>query len=959
MGDLRRLPQLLLGLAAIAAVLATTTMTVGAQEPVDAEVGDLVITEVMQNPSAVSDSAGEWFEIHNRSEKLLSLQGFMVADDDTDSMTIERPVSIPPGGYVVLGNNADIATNGGVNVDYQYSDWFLANGADEIVLIDPSGGEVDRIDYDGGPNWPDPNGASMQLDPGAMTIEANDDPANWCEATTSFGGDRGTPGDENHPCDGGGGNEPMALLISEIQGTSDSTPFEDQAVTISGIVVGDFQEIVTDDAGDEPLDGFFVQEEDFDADGNPATSDGIFVYAPGGPAVAVGDHVEVTGTVIEFYGLTEIAFPDDVAVLSSDNPLPTPATPVLPTSLSDAKVDWEAIEGMRVTFDQPLYVTGMFRLGSLGEVQLSAFGAQDHPNQLFAPGSSAALELRELNRISRVILDDGEDESESFPGGIATWNPTPTPYLGGPDNTLRTGDAVQALSGVVHFAWGEYEVHPINLADPTNPTGAVQILRTPRPTTAPAVGASLQVAAFNVLNYFVTIDTGGATCGPLSEGCRGADTADEFATQVSKIATAIAKLDADIVGLVELQNSANDEAIADLVDRVNAMSSRTYAYVPTGYIGTDVITGGFIYDTATVATVGDHAILDNSVSPAFVDTKNRPVLAQTFEQLSNGATLTAAVSHLKSKGSSCADVANPGDPAYGVAAYRAGADADVGPLGDPDYTGNCNLTRTAAAQVLGGWLASDPTETGATNTIVLGDLNAYANETPISALQALGYTNLAEVFAGLSWDMGGHSYVFDGELGTLDYAMANPALLPQVTGATTWNINADEPFAIDYQNYNPAGQANPNDEFKSSDHDPIVVGLDLADPPVTCGGLQATMIGSDAADVLVGTADADVIAALGGDDKVIGLGGDDTICLGDGDDRAMAGAGDDVVYGGEGTDAIIGGRGADELFGEAGPDYLAGNHGDDLLDGGGDDDRGHGGAGHDACAVEQAKSCES
>ncbi|MDH3684290.1 MAG: hypothetical protein OEV40_30580 [Acidimicrobiia bacterium] len=78
-----------------------------------------------------------------------------------------------------------------------------------------------------------------------------------------------------------------------------------------------------------------------------------------------------------------------------------------------------------------------------------------------------------LNIDSRVVLDDGEDENETFPNGIPTWNPDPTPYLGGGDNTLRSGDVVTDLSGVVHFAFGEYELHPVGQADPTDPDGGV------------------------------------------------------------------------------------------------------------------------------------------------------------------------------------------------------------------------------------------------------------------------------------------------------------------------------------------------------------------------------------------------------------------------------------------------------------------------------------------------------
>ncbi len=326
------------------------------------------------------------------------------------------------------------------------------------------------------------------------------------------------------------------------------------------------------------------------------------------------------------------------------------------------------------------------------------------------------------------------------------------------------------------------------------------------------------------------------------------------------------------------------------------------------------------------------------------------------------------MNHLKSKGSPCNDVVNPGDPAFGVDGYALGEDVDVGTNGDPLYTGNCNLTRTAAAQVLGGWMAMDPTGTGAENTLIIGDLNSYANEDPITALEALGYVDLNEAFNGTSWANGGHTYVFDGELGALDYAMSNAALTPFVTGAAAWHINADEPFAIDYQNFNPPGQATV-DEWKSSDHDPVIIGLSL-DTVYTCASVSGTIaqleaagynviIGDDGNNFLVGTNGPDFILGEGGNDRIFSRKGDDVVCGGDGNDGVWANQGDDIVDGGDGNDqvyaqrgadiitggdghdALFGGNGNDQLSGEGGNDFLAGNGGRDVCDGGAGTDVAH------------------
>ena len=122
-----------------------------------------MVTEIMQNPSSVGDTEGEWFEIYNNTENETDLGGFIIKDNDTDSHTITGSTIVGPYSYAVLGRNSDYATNGGVTIDYEYSGVNLANGGDEILLIDPSGETVDSVAYDGGPSWPDPNGSSMAL----------------------------------------------------------------------------------------------------------------------------------------------------------------------------------------------------------------------------------------------------------------------------------------------------------------------------------------------------------------------------------------------------------------------------------------------------------------------------------------------------------------------------------------------------------------------------------------------------------------------------------------------------------------------------------------------------------------------------------------------------------------------------------------------------------------------------
>jgi predicted extracellular nuclease len=269
-------------------------------------------------------------------------------------------------------------------------------------------------------------------------------------------------------------------------------------------------------------------------------------------------------------------------------------------------------------------------------------------------------------------------------------------------------------------------------------------------------------------------------------------------------------MDPDVLGVNEIENDGYgpNSAIFDLVNGLNAATAPgTFAILDPGVsvIGADEIAVGLIYRAATVTPQGSSAILDSSVDPIFLDTKNRPVLAQTFVDNFSGGVFTVAVNHLKSKGSNCDDV---GDP-------------DTG-----DGAGNCNLTRTDAAVALADWLASDPTGSGDADFLILGDLNSYDKEDPIDVLIAAGYTDLAAIFTGEF----AYSYVFDGQTGYLDYALASPLLFAQVTGATEWHINADEPDLLDYDTtfklptqdaiYAP-------DAYRSSDHDPVIAGLEL------------------------------------------------------------------------------------------------------------------------------------
>jgi uncharacterized protein len=631
--------------------------------------------------------------------------------------------------------------------------------------------------------------------------------------------------------------------ISAIQGSGAASPLVNTVVTVEAIVVGDFQ-------GSTGLSGFYLQEEDADADGDATTSEGLFVFQGGNTTdVQVGDKVRVTGTVIEFSSsgtqLTELSSVSSVQVVATGQPLPMAATLNLPVA---TLADLEALEGMRITVPGTLTVSDTFTLGRFGEVLLAADGAGNEPGtdarldqftQFHAPSVSGNAAYQALQTLRSIVLDDGS----------SVQNPATVLARGGlpltADNTLRGGDTVNGIDGVLDQRFGVYRIQP---------TEPVDFVATNARTAVPDVGGSLQVAALNVLNFFNGDGQGGGF--PTS---RGANTPTEFDRQLDKIVSAILGTGAELVGLLEIENDGYgaDSAIQTLVNALNATAGPgTWAFVDPGrtVLGGDEIAVGMVYQPAALTPVGNAAILDQAVDVRFNSAVQRPSLAQTFEVTDNGALFTPVINHLKSKGSSAGGL----------------GDADIG-----DGQGQSNGTRTAAAQALVDWLATDPTGQGDADYLILGDLNAYAQEDPITAIRAGAddAPGTADDYTNLIGDAT-YSYSFDGQWGALDHALGSASLAAQVTGATKWHINADEPTALDYNvEFKSPAQVDAfyaPGPFRASDHDPVVVGLNL--------GL--TFTGTARGELIVGTPGADVIRAGQGRDAALGGDGNDRFVFG-------------------------------------------------------------------------------
>jgi uncharacterized protein len=627
--------------------------------------------------------------------------------------------------------------------------------------------------------------------------------------------------------------------IYAIQGSGSVSPLAGQQVTTQGVVTR------------VNNNGFFLQ--DATGDGDPATSDGIFVFTSVAPTVAAGQLIRLSGLVVEFNvgaagnadtaarPVTELTTVSGLSVLASGRTV-VPVEVILPEAVEG---DLEALEGMLVTLRGPLTASQNFFLGRYGQVTLSVNGRLENPTNRHRPGADAQS-LADANARSRILLDDGN----------SLQNPNPTPYLAA-DNTLRAGDVVETITGVIDYGlatnsnagFGDYKIHPI---------APVTFTRVNNRSAQPdAVGGNVRVASANVLNYFTTFADGTTAAGASGQGCtlgsgvsaancRGASNAAEFARQRVKVIANIAALNADVVGLMEMQNNGAT-AVQNLVDGLNAaVGAGTFARVPdpvgVGATGTDAIKVAMIYRPARLSLVG---AATSDTDPVH----NRPPLAQTFAA-ANGERFSVVVNHFKSKG--CDDA--------------TGADQD-----QDDLQGCYNARRTLQAQALRAFVAGLQGSSATDDVILIGDFNAYAQEDPIDEFTGNGYVDQIGRFSSF-----GYSYVFDGAAGRLDHAITTASLSAKVSGATEWHINADEPSVLDYNTEFKVPDCNPAcspdlfapTPFRSSDHDPVVVGLNLVKRFEGTAG-RDTLVGTPGDDVITGGEGADTLTGGGGRDVFV------------------------------------------------------------------------------------------
>jgi predicted extracellular nuclease/2',3'-cyclic-nucleotide 2'-phosphodiesterase (5'-nucleotidase family) len=690
-----------------------------------------------------------------------------------------------------------------------------------------------------------PSGLSITT---AGVISGTPDTAGTPTVTISVSDSAGTPATDSKSFVWTVNAAPSGVTpIKDIQGSGSASPLVGQVVSTQGVVTAAYPT--------GGLNGFYIQTAGPDT---ANASDAIFVQ---GAATfpAVGDSVDVTGTVSEDFDLTRLTG----ATWSAHTPtFPAvtfkeviPGTDCTEGSCPDAAAldtAREAVEGeafkpggghpwtLTDVYDgAPYYSNGTNNVSAnFGELGVAAESnkALVAPTEIFDAQNQATqvANRKAYNDAHRIILDDGSTVNYN----LAANKGTPVPWM---TQTYqpRVGAAVTFPGAVVVVKdFGAWRALPSTqvTGEPTATQPQPQQTRSAIAAGPEDVGGDVKLATFNVLNFFPTTGNeyvaagGGNVCTYFTDrdgaqtttnqcgnpnansgnGPRGAANAANLQRQRDKIVAAINTANADIVSLEELENSVKfgknrDFAIGELVDALNVGHLGKWAFVPSPApadlpaVGDqDVIRTGFIYQPANIALVGTSRVLANQSSGTGVFANAREPLAQAFKKVGSpdADAFAVIVNHFKSKGS--------------------GFDDGTG-------QGNANPDRVAQANSLVTFANQFQTDRGISRTFLVGDFNAYSEEDPAQVLTGAGYTELHSTF-----DSDEESYNFDGQLGSLDHVFANSAAAVDVNAVDVWPINSYESVYYEYSRYNNnVTDLYLNNPFRSSDHNPELVGIDV------------------------------------------------------------------------------------------------------------------------------------
>ncbi|MDN3608840.1 ExeM/NucH family extracellular endonuclease [Vibrio ostreicida] len=820
--------------------------------------------EIVISQYVEGSSYNKAIELANTSDSAVSLDGYALAKSANGAG--EWASQLPLDGRVLAANSVLVVghtnANDGIKAVTDIPDDSVTNfnGNDPLALL-KDGNVQDVLGSMGGSNFA--KDTTLVRHANAMTPSATFNPSQWGslekDNIEGLGMIDGGQAPEPFACQQNG-QEPVFTSIQEIQGEGDTSPYIDgyPYITEQDFFVKGVVSAVTTDL----TQGFYLQA--LSDDGNPNTSEGLFISTRQSSSdLKPGDVVCVKGKVEESYNLTQLKVENNQWIKQGEQA--APAATAIEIHASDANFDQtlERYEGMLVKTVQALdmRVTRTFGrdyAARRNNMVLSQGRINMHPNQKFAAGSEQAKQQSTDNAQRRLFVES----DVKAPDGSIPYYPqfarTDIDQNGSTEDYIRIDDTVVGLEGVLSYSYGDYRLITTNTLTNEN-----FIHNDPRTDTIKIKKGDLRVATFNVLNYFNS-PFGGDT-NPHGSN-RGAKSYEEFEVQQAKIVNAILRLDADIIGLMEIENNGfgSSGAIRQLVEQLNhgiAKAKDRYEFVAVDsngdkvidendYIGTDAITTGVLYRPKVVKLTQNRVIaMPSQQAPEVFDDQGKVIedgknyqrdsLAPTFKVKGTKQSLTVAVNHLKSKGSKCWEDA--------ASIEQGGQNGE-----DSDQQGACENFRVAAAVALG-----DALKDMKGHKIILGDLNAYGKEDPMLILTDYSqkkygksikaarntYINGVEQF-GDNGKLINHSYnyinvvaakhpdswsfSYNDEVGALDHLLISPSLKNHVVDATDWHINGGESTLMDYSQQYSGDLPKYQDHYRSSDHDPAVLELNMA-----------------------------------------------------------------------------------------------------------------------------------
>ncbi|PMJ89343.1 ExeM/NucH family extracellular endonuclease [Vibrio sp. 10N.261.55.A7] len=820
------------------------------------------LSEVVISQYIEGSSYNKALEIANTGNTTVSLDNFQLAKSSNGGGSWDT--KLPLTGRVIKAHDVLVLSHPSAGSEVQQKSHennatvINFNGDDPVALLNSDGTVHDMLGEMGDVDW----GKDVTLVRSDLTPSTGYQASQWVvlgkDDFSGLGLLDSVDVPEPFACTQDG-SSPVFTSIQDIQGEGASSPFingypyiTDEEYFVKGVVSAVTTGLTK---------GFYLSA--LNDDYNANTSEGLFVHTNLAQSdLIAGDVVCVKGKIQESYGLTQLKAENNNWIKLASQDAPQAVDITLLDSDENFEQTLERYEGMlvRTSEDLDMRVTRTFGYdysGRRNNMVLAQGAINMQPNQLHAAGSQAAIEQSEHNALARLFVESDQKAGNGQVPFYPDFGRTDIDQNGSTEDYIRIDDSVIGLEGVLSYSYNEYRLIATNQLNSDN-----FIRNTPRTERPEMNRGDLRIATFNVLNYFNSPFGGDSN---LHGGNRGANSYEEFEVQQEKIVNAILLLDADIVGLMEIENNGfgDSGAITQLVDQINLRipnEKDLYSFVAidsnqdgeTNHldsIGTDVITTGVIYRDSAVKLKKSRVIaMPSQLAPEVLDDEGKVIedgknyqrdsLAPTFKVKGTKEKITVAVNHLKSKGSKCWEDAAP---------VAEGGQGGI----DADKQGSCEQFRVAAAVALG-----DALEDIKGHKVILGDMNSYGMEDPMLILtdysaekygkeikaarntfingeqqfgddgavisDNYGYINAVAMLHPKSW-----SYSYNDEVGALDHLLISEGLADKVVDATDWHINGGESTLFDYNDEYKGDLPKYQDHFRSSDHDPAVLELQM------------------------------------------------------------------------------------------------------------------------------------